>query len=427
MFLSRKMILAIISVTGILFSVLLIIQFIWIKRSVEVSQSQFENKMAMMADIVRKTFRKDKDLRTALSTTDKPQDLYKNNSETKGVDTIVSHVLDSIFKSHGIYMPCRVAGRIGTHCYIHNFTPSTPRNFKLDSSSYKICSCDNSKSFNLDIGISFPEINKYLLKDNSWLIIPSFLLIILLITLFIFIIRVINRQKTLAELKNDFINNLTHEFNTPLFSIGLTSKILLDSKEINSSARLRKYMALITTEKNRLQMQVDKMLHLTAIESGSLLMEKNIVDMHKVIEKNIAAFTGTMDDRSGGICYYPDAAHYEVRGDEVHLFNAISCLLDNACKYSVQEPQISIRTSNTAKDLIISIQDNGIGIEETALKMVFDKFFREKQGDRHDVKGFGIGLSYVKKITELHQGAIQVKSKKGEGSTFTINLPFISK
>jgi two-component system phosphate regulon sensor histidine kinase PhoR len=280
--------------------------------------------------------------------------------------------------------------------------------------------------FYLDIGVGFPEIDKYLLKDNSWLIVPSFLLIILLITLFIFIIQVINRQKTLAELKNDFINNLTHEFNTPLFSIGLTSKVLLDAKEISSSARLKKYIELITIEKNRLQIQVDKMLQLRAIESGSLLMEKNIVDIHKVIEKNIAGFSGAIENRKGSISYNPEALRHDVCGDDVHLFNAISCLLDNAFKYSEKEPRIIIRTSNTSKDITISIQDNGIGISETALKMVFDKFFREKQGNRHDVKGFGIGLSYVKKIVELHNGSIQVKSTKGEGSTFIMNLPVIS-
>jgi two-component system phosphate regulon sensor histidine kinase PhoR len=336
---------------------------------------------------------------------------------------VVLHILDSVFKSYGIYMPCKVAGRVDETCYIHNFLPTTTHNYKLDSSAYQICSCNNAHTFNLDIGINFPEMNKYLLKDNSWLIIPSFLLILVLIALFIFIIIIINKQKGLAELKNDFINNLTHEFNTPLFSIGLTSKLLQNAQEINGSQRLTKYVELITTEKNRLQMQVDKMLQLTAIESGSLLMEKNVVDIHKVIEKNIAGFCAAIEEKEGKLYHSLKAKNHYITGDEVHLFNTISSLLDNAYKYSLQKPEIVISTFNEANNIVVSIKDNGIGISEVALKMIFDKFYREEKGDRHDVKGFGIGLSYVKKIVDMHEGSIKVKSRKGEGTVFIINLP----
>ncbi|MEP6595427.1 MAG: HAMP domain-containing sensor histidine kinase [Ginsengibacter sp.] len=427
MFLSKKLIIAIISLTGILFAILVIIQFIWIKRSVEVSRRQFENKMEIVRDRIYKSYRTDKDFNVAIVPASLPQDLFKENNQTKQFDIAVLHLLDSVLKSQDIYLPCRVAGRVGKTCYIHNFITTATHNYNLDSSDYKICLCRTSYTPNLDIGFSFPEMNKYLVKDNSWLIIPSFLLILLLIALFIFIITIINKQKSLAELKNDFINNLTHEFNTPLFSIGLTSRLLMGAEEISSSGRLKKYMELITTEKNRLQMQVDKMLQLTAIESGSLLMEKNIVDMHKVIEKNIAGFCAAIEEKNGGISYHPEAREHYVSGDQVHLFNTISSLLDNAYKYSHKNPEIVISTFNTSKDLVISIQDNGIGISDTALQMIFDKFYREKQGDRHDVKGFGLGLSYVKKIVEMHKGSIKVKSKKGEGTVFIINLPYRQK
>ena len=228
-----------------------------------------------------------------------PEDLFKMNSENTQFEVAVLHLLDSVLKSQDIYMPCKVAGRVGKTCYIHNFTNTTTHNYNLDSSEYKICLCSNAYSPNLDIGFSFPGMNMYLVKDNSWLIIPSFLLILLLIALFIFIISIISKQKSLAELKNDFINNLTHEFNTPLFSIGLTSKLLMSAEEISNSIRLKKYVELITTEKTGLQVQVDKMLQLTAIESGSLLMEKKIVDMHKVIEKILLALAAQLKKREG--------------------------------------------------------------------------------------------------------------------------------
>ena len=297
MFLSKKLIITIISLTGILFAILLIIQFVWIKRSVEVSRRTFENKMDIVRDGLHKSF-ENKNLDSAFESSVLPLDLFKWSNETKPFDLLIVKVLDSVFKSQGIYIPCKVAGRVGTKCYIHDFNSTATHNYDLDSASYKICLCTRSFApYRLDIGFSFPGINKYLIKDNSWLIVPSFLLILLLIALFIFIIRIINKQKTLAELKNDFINNLTHEFNTPLFSIGLTSKMLLSAEEINSSSRLKKYIELINTEKNRLQVQVDKMLQLTAIESGSLLLEKSPVDINKVIEKNIAGFTGAIEEK----------------------------------------------------------------------------------------------------------------------------------
>jgi len=183
-------------------------------------------------------------------------------------------------------------------------------------------------------------------------------------------------------------------------------------------------MEVITTEKNRLQLQVDKMLQLTAIESGSLLMEKRTVDMHKVIEKNIAGFRGAIEEKEG-VMFHPEAKEHYVNGDEVHLFNTISSLLDNAYKYSDKKPEIKISTFNTSKDLVISVQDDGIGISDSSLQMIFDKFYREKHGNRHDVKGFGLGLSYVKKIVEMHEGSIKVKSRRGEGTIFFINLPYI--
>lgn len=423
MTLSKKKIIAIISVTGVSFAVLLVIQFIWIKRSVEVSRKQFDNKMDVVIFHVRQTLNRDKNLNTILKPVSFQQDLFKENDEEQTVDSSLLKMLDSIFKSQGVYMPCRVSGVMSPRCYIHNFIPGVKHNYDLDSSAYKICLCRTSH-FNLDLGISFPEINKYMLKDNSWLILPSFLLIALLIWLFIFIITIINKQKSLAELKNDFINNLTHEFNTPLFSIGLTSKLLMNNETVQSSERLKKYTELINEEKNKLQVQVNKMLQLAAIESGSVLMEKKAVDMHKVIEKNIAGFTAAVEEKGGRLKYHADAALHYVNGDEVHLNNVISSLLDNAYKYSDKAPEILISTYNTDKDFVVSISDEGIGISDAAMKMIFDKFYREKRGDIHDVKGFGLGLSYVKKITEMHDGSVKVKSHKNEGTVFIIHLPY---
>ena len=178
----------------------------------------------------------------------------------------------------------------------------------------------------------------------SGLILPSVMLILLLIALFTYIIYVVNRQKRLAELKNDFINNLTHEFNTPLFSIGLTTSLLSRSEPVQQSEKLKGYIDLITTEKNRLQMQVDKILRLTAVESASLITEKADVDIHEMIRQNMAAFLPVVTERGGLISFKAGAMHHIVSGDPVHLYNAISNLIDNAIKYSKDKPDVIIET-----------------------------------------------------------------------------------
>jgi two-component system phosphate regulon sensor histidine kinase PhoR len=195
---------------------------------------------------------------------------------------------------------------------------------------------------------------------------------------------------------------------------------------VQQSEKLKDYVELITTEKNRLQIQVDKILRLTAVESVSLITEKTDVDMHELIRQNMAAFLPVVSERGGLISFKAGATFHMVSGDPVHLYNAISNLIDNAIKYSTDQADVIIETSNIRQEILISVRDKGIGMKESDLLMIFKKFYRVKHGDLHDVKGFGIGLSYVKKIVELHNGFIEAKSKPGQGSLFIIHLPFKS-
>jgi two-component system, OmpR family, phosphate regulon sensor histidine kinase PhoR len=168
---------------------------------------------------------------------------------------------------------------------------------------------------------------------------------------------------------------------------------------------------------------VDKILRLTSVESVSLILEKESVDIHALIRQNMEVFLPIIHEKRGTISFRAVATDYIVEGDPVHLFNAISNLVDNAIKYSNDSPNVIIETLNTETGISISIRDSGIGMSPSDLHLIFKKFYRVKQGDRHDVKGFGIGLSYVKKIIELHNGSVEVKSKPGEGSVFSIHLP----
>ena len=424
MFLSKKWILSIITVTGISFMILLVIQFGWIRKSIDINRHQFADRMVVVTNNIRDAFSLDKSLQNKyLSGSLGRYDLFVGDVSMQRLEGIIKQKLDSVLEVYKMPLSTSMTGRLDSSCYLMYYVPPALRSQKIDHSPYKICLCSNNYKGSLDIGFDLFSDN-LMIGDTSGLILPSLILILLLIALFAYIIYVVNRQKRLAELKNDFINNLTHEFNTPLFSIGLTSNLLARSEPVQQSEKLISYIELITTEKNRLQTQVDKILRLTAVESVSLITEKMNVDIHEIIGQNMAAFLPVISERGGLISFRAGATHHIVSGDPVHLYNAISNLVDNAIKYSKEEPDVVIETVNTEREIVISIRDKGIGMNESDLRMIFNKFYRVKHGDRHDVKGFGIGLSYVKKIVELHRGSIEAKSLPGEGSVFIIHLPF---
>lgn len=426
MFLTKRGILSIISITGIAFMILLVIQFGWIRKSMDINRRHFADRMVVVSNNLREAFLTDKALQKKWLTGEfGRQDLFTGDVNMQRFEGIIKKKLDSVLKATEMPESSELHGRMDSTCYYMSYIPPSLHSAKMDLAPYKICLCSNSYPGRLDIGFDLFSEN-LLGQDSSGLILPSVILILLLITLFAYIIYVINRQKILAELKNDFINNLTHEFNTPLFSIGLTSSLLARSDAVYQSDKLKGYVELITTEKNRLQNQVDKILRLTAVESVSGILEKEKVDIEALIEQNLAVFSPVISEKQGSIHFHAAATNHYVEGDPVHLFNALSNLIDNAIKYSVKIPEIVVETRNAGQGMLISIRDNGIGMTKGDIQMIFKKFYRIKQGDRHDVKGFGIGLSYVKQIIELHQGSIEVKSRPGEGSEFIIHLPVLS-
>jgi two-component system, OmpR family, phosphate regulon sensor histidine kinase PhoR len=426
MFLSKKWIFSIISIAGVSLLILLLIQFVWIRKSIEGNRRHFDDKMTIAGNSIRKAFLEDEflrapdtiaDLRSHLffSSRQGPVD-FKRNLKAK---------IDSVLIAAGMPVTAEIVGEEGRICYLMSNIPATAHNMQFDRAAYKICLCSNDDPRALDIGFDLMP-NKILMGDSSSLIFPSLILIILLIALFAYIIIVIEKQKSLALIKNDFINNLTHEFNTPLFSIGLTSKLLLRSESVAQSEKLKEYVGIISREKARLQTQVDKILRLTAVESGNMLMEKERVDIHLLLEQSISGYLLAISERSGSVTFQPQATRMSVYADRIHLFNAFSNLIDNAIKYSNEPPEIIVLTSNSDHEMVISIRDHGIGMDAKDIKLIFNRFYRVRQGDRHDVKGFGIGLSYVREIIDLHRGSIDVRSEPGTGSEFIIHLPLMT-
>ena len=288
-----------IAVTGIAFMILLVIQFGWIRKSIDISRRHFADRMIVVTNNIRDAFQQDKALQNKYLTGSFGRyDLFAGDVSMQRLEGIIKQKLDSVLEAYNMPLSTSLTGRLDSSCYLMYYVPPALRSQKIDHSPYKVCLCSNQYKGSLDIGFDLFS-NNMLIRDTSGLILPSVMLILLLIALFAYIINVVNRQKRLAELKNDFINNLTHEFNTPLFSIGLTSSLLARSEPVQQSDKLKGYIELITTEKNRLQTQVDKILRLTAVESASLIMEKVDVDIHEYHPAEYPAFLRVVTERGG--------------------------------------------------------------------------------------------------------------------------------
>ena len=276
------------------------------------------------------------------------------------------------------------------------------------------------------VRIHFPEMNSYIFSSVRFMI-PSIIFTIVLLITFIFTIVVIFRQKRYTEIKNDFINNMTHELKTPIASISLAAQMMNDESVAKSEQMTKHLSSVITDESKRLRFLVEKVLQMSMFDKKSVVFKKKELDLNEMVEQIAQTFTLRVEHTGGKIYTEIEAIDSAIFVDEVHFQNAITNLMDNAVKYRKQEEplDIYIRTWNDEQKLYLSIRDTGQGIKKENLKKIFDKFYRVHTGNKHDVKGFGLGLAYVKKVIDLHQGEIRAESEVGKGTKFTISLPII--
>jgi len=271
--------------------------------------------------------------------------------------------------------------------------------------------------------VYFPKQNTFLLKETGILVIPTFVLTAMLIGIFVFTIFIILRQKKLSNIKNDFINNMTHELKTPISTISLASQMLRDNSVSNTPKTIEHISGIIYQESKRLTTQVEKVLQMAVFNEGKLKLKFKEVNMNNLINSVVLNFELRIKSKNGQLTSELKADPCIIKGDEVHITNVLFNLLDNAVKYSKDEPKVMISTELKDEFLVVSVKDHGIGIDSEYIGQIFERFYRVPTGNVHDVKGFGLGLSYVKKIVEAHRGKIKVESALNKGTKFMIYFP----
>lgn len=274
--------------------------------------------------------------------------------------------------------------------------------------------------------VTFPNKKKFLLSELVSITVLSIIFTLIILIAYTSALNQLIRQRQISEIKTDFINNMTHEFKTPIATINLALDAIKNPKIIEDKEKVYKYLGMIREENKRMHAQVENVLRISKLEKKELDIVKESKNAEEVIEDAIEHVHLILEDRGGSVKKFFDATRTTVLLNDFHFTNVIVNILENAIKYTPGTPEIEIFTENIKDMLLIKIKDNGLGMSKVAQKRVFEKFYREHTGDVHNVKGHGLGLAYVKQIVEDHNGQVYVESEKGKGSTFIIKIPLIN-
>ena len=271
--------------------------------------------------------------------------------------------------------------------------------------------------------IYFPALTNELWSGVLNELLISLALIGVILFCFWYVVKVIFRQKKLSEIKTDFINNMTHEFKTPIATISLASDSITSPMILGNEDKVRRFANIIKQENKRMLSQVEKVLQMAMLDKDDFELNLTAINMHDVISLAVSNLSLQVEKNDGKILTELNASNPMIVGDMTHVSNIIHNLLDNANKYTPEKPEIKVISNNVPNGVEVIIQDNGIGMSKEVRKNIFNKFYREHTGDRHDVKGFGLGLSYVKRMMTAHKGQVDVKSERGVGSSFSLVFP----
>lgn len=419
-------ILAIISILGIILT-----QLFWIGRAFDLKEREFNDRVNITLRAVAKqiqTVHKD--------SSDLPpvKQLTSNYFVVSMNDTLHPYLLESLLKSefekrnllinfeYGIYDCYNDSIVYGNYVYMNtndSLKQSASDKDAIHDQEIKPPAWDDDGHY---FGVYFPEKRAYI-ASNMEIWVFSSVILLFVIVFFGYTMSIILKQRKLSEIKNDFINNMTHEFRTPISTISVSSEMLLRDDIGAEPDRRKMYSKMIYDESLRLKTLVEKVLQMADINSADLKLNKEEIDLHEVIKRAVENMRVVIEEKKGKVVTNLNAENNRVFADRVHLTNIIYNLLDNATKYCERDPEVVISTQNDGKGIMLSIQDNGIGMSKEAQKHVFSKFYRVPTGDVHNIKGFGLGLFYVKTVIEAHKGKITLESEPDKGSRFNIYLP----
>ncbi len=293
----------------------------------------------------------------------------------------------------------------------------------LYKAEFKISLFDSQSYSPGHLNLYFPDKNRFLWSNVADILLSSVIFTGLILFCFAYTIWVIMHQKKISEIKTDFINNMTHEFKTPIATISLASDSILSPVIIENQDKIKRFVGIIKQENKRMLSQVEKVLQMAQIDNKNVELKVNMVNIHDIIRDAAINAELKIQPKGGSVTMNLMATKPVIEADFTHISSIINNLLDNAEKYTPEQPEIYIETKDVKGGLTFSIKDNGIGMSKDALRMIFEKFYRIHTGNLHDVKGFGLGLSYVKAMVDAHKGWVKADSELGKGSTFTVFLP----
>ncbi len=283
---------------------------------------------------------------------------------------------------------------------------------------------DNIIRQDMNLAVVFPDRNNYVLGSMMGILSGSLIFSLIILATFAFSLYYILNQKKMSEMKNDFINNMTHEFKTPIATISLAADTITNPKIIRDEYRIRQFVGMIKKENSRMNKKVETILQIASLDNREIDFKFDNVSLHALIERAVDSMEILVKERGGAVKTKLEAQSPYVYGDAEHLHNLVNNLLDNAIKYSPETPEVSVTTRNNGSGVIMTIEDKGIGMSKSVQSKIFERFYRQASGNVHNVKGFGLGLNYVRSIVEAHRGTISVISEEGKGSRFDVFIPF---
>ena len=402
---------------------LVILQINWVKNAADLREEQLNHRVSMAMFRVIDQFSKDQGACDALSNS--LPDIDSDNWKGIVIDNCEREKLDSLLQGEFDYAQVPLNYEFAI---FHRESSESKKILKsnphFSQTNYKSCLDNVVSKSGWELRVYFADKQYFIFSQMGFMLLASVALIVLLTACFVFTILTIIKQKKLSQMTTDFINNMTHEFKTPIATISLASNMLKKSKIIDKPDKIAHYSTIIHQENIKLQSQVERVLQLAKLERGEIKLNIHQLDIHKALNSAIESIELQVKNKKGQIDCQFDTIQKPIMGDEIHLRNIFSNLLDNANKYSEEKPQISIKTKSEKEGVLISIQDKGIGMSKDKQKHIFEKFYRVSTGNLHNIKGFGLGLAYVKMMVDAHKGSIRLDSDLGKGSKFEVFLPY---